>query len=109
MRTPSLRDLVVAGVVVALVLAVALGPFASSSPDGLERVALDQGFDGTAHEHAVADGPFAEYGFRRLDGTLSGAIAAVVGIGVTFAIGAGLLAAVRRLTPQPERDRCGTS
>lgn len=109
MRVRSLRGFVVAGLAIALVLAVGLGPFASSSPDGLERVALDVGFDGTAREHGVANGPFAEYAIGALDGNLSQAIAAVVGIGVTFAIGAGVLAAVRRLTPHPQRDRSGTS
>lgn len=32
------------GLVIALVVAAFLSPFASSSPDGLERVAEDQGF-----------------------------------------------------------------
>lgn len=109
MRRLSLRQFVLAGLAVAAVLAVALGPLASTSPDGLERVASDEGFDGTAREHATTDHLFADYAVSALDGPLSQAVAAIVGIGFTFAIGAGLLAVSRRLTSQSQRDRCGTS
>lgn len=54
-------------VAVALGLAISLGiavfgaPWASSSPDGLQRVASDEGFDGTQTEHATAGSPAAGY------------------------------------------------
>jgi hypothetical protein len=54
---------VVAGIfVVALILAGVVSFYASSNPDGLNRVALDKGFSDTEKDHATADGPFAGYG-----------------------------------------------
>ena len=41
---------VVGGLLVALGLAFFVSRFASSSPDGLNKVAIDQGFDDTADE-----------------------------------------------------------
>ncbi len=55
------------GLAVALVLAFFVSPFASSKPDGLEKVAIDQGFDDTAKDHALADAPLADYGVEGVD------------------------------------------
>jgi cobalt/nickel transport system permease protein len=52
-------DLVLGGVIVALLLAVFVAPFASSLPDGLERVAATLGFAGRGSESAAA--PLAGY------------------------------------------------
>ena len=57
----------VVAVVVAVGLALSLGiavfaaPWASSSPDGLERVATDEGFESTAAEHVAGSSPAADY------------------------------------------------
>lgn len=93
------RALLVAMLVgVALVAFVA--PFASSSPDGLEKVSADEGFDtGTAHD--LADGPLADYAVDGVDNEgMSTALAGTLGVLVTFAIGAGLFYVTRhkRLT-----------
>ena len=72
---------VLAGLVVALALGVFVSPFASGSPDGLERVAIDKGFE----EQAAADPvwsslPFPDYQFPWLgEGRLSTAVAALAG------------------------------
>ena len=50
-----------AGLALCLGIAVFAAPWASSSPDGLERVAIDEGFEGEASEHALADSPAADY------------------------------------------------
>lgn len=42
------RTIAIAGVVLALALAAFASPFAATSPDGLERVAEDQGIAATA-------------------------------------------------------------
>lgn len=49
------------GLALCLGIAVFAAPWASGSPDGLERVAMDEGFDGEATEHALADSPAADY------------------------------------------------
>jgi cobalt/nickel transport system permease protein len=87
--------LVGGGLVLALVLAFAISPFASSDPDGLERVAIDRGFDDTATEHAAADSPLAEYAVSGVDGRASTALAGIIGVAVTFAVATGAFLVVR--------------
>lgn len=100
---------VVGGLIVVLGLAFFVSPLASSSPDGLERVAIDQGFADTADGHAAADGPLADYGVKGVeDEGLSTGLAGVIGVAVTFGLGMilfGLLRAVRaRRTTVPAPD-----
>lgn len=88
---------VAAGLVVAVALAFLLAPEASSEPDGLEKVAIDEGFVDGATDHDLADSPTADYGVRGVDDTrLSTGLAGVIGIGVTFLVAGGLLLLVRR-------------
>ncbi|GBD84609.1 fused nickel transport protein NikMN [bacterium BMS3Abin02] len=78
---------VAAGFGVALLVAAFLSPFASSSPDGLERVADDQGFAETAQPGIVEDrSPLAGYEFGG-EGGLATAVAGVAGVGITFGVG----------------------
>ncbi|WP_031007305.1 energy-coupling factor ABC transporter permease [Streptomyces sp. NRRL F-5727] len=89
----------IGGVVTALVLAGVVSFYASASPDGLEKVAADQGIDAKAeeYEHATADSPLADYGVRGVDSArLSGGLAGVIGVGATLAVGTGAFWAVRR-------------
>ena len=58
---------VVGGLIVALGLAFFVSPLASSSPDGLNKVAIDKGFSDTQKDHALADGPLAGYGVKGVD------------------------------------------
>jgi cobalt/nickel transport system permease protein len=91
------RAFVAAGLVVAAALAFLVAPAASSRPDGLERVAIDEGFAGTADEHALADSPTADYEVRGVDDERLGTgLAGLLGIGVTFALAGGVLLLVRR-------------
>jgi len=86
-----------AGLLVALVLAGLVSGFASSSPDGLEKVAQDKGFLATAEDSALAESPLADYGVSGVDNErLSTGLAGVIGVGITFAFGLGLFALVRR-------------
>ena len=78
-------------------LAFFVSPHASSSPDGLERVAIDQGFIDTATDHAMADAPLADYGVRGVDDPgLSTGLAGVIGVAVCFALGSAFVLVVRR-------------
>lgn len=77
---------VLAGLVAAAALVIFVSPRASSSPDGLEKVAADSGINAGEQSHALAGSPFADYGVA----------AGLVGIVATFAIGTGLVWLVRR-------------
>ncbi|MEU9857486.1 energy-coupling factor ABC transporter permease [Streptomyces sp. NPDC047974] len=95
----SPRKVWIGGVVTALVLAGVVSFYASASPDGLEKVAADQGIDAKAeeYEHATADSPLADYGVKGVDSArLSGGLAGVIGVGLTLAVGTGAFWAVRR-------------
>lgn len=93
---PVRRALLVA-LAVAAFLAIAIAPFASSSPDGMERVAIDEGFIATAADHDLADGPLADYAVEGVEGErITVSLAGLVGVVVTFAATAGLVALARR-------------
>lgn len=83
---------VVAGLVVSAVLAFGVSRWASSSPDGLEKVAADEALDAGEQVHPFEDGPLAGYSTPGLDdaGTATG-VAGLVGVAVTFAAAGGLV------------------
>jgi cobalt/nickel transport system permease protein len=91
------KPFAIAGVLVALLLAVGVSQFASSAPDGLERVAADHGIADRAGEHTFADGVLADYATSGIDNeTLSLAIAGAAGVTITLVVGFGLISALRR-------------
>ncbi|MEG8279380.1 energy-coupling factor ABC transporter permease [Streptomyces sp. AHA2] len=93
----SHRKVWAAGLVTSLVLAGFVSFYASANPDGLEKVAGDNGIDEKAEEHAAADSPLADYGVKDVDDArLSGGLAGVVGVGVTVVAGSTVFWAVRR-------------
>lgn len=80
------------GLAIALLLAFGLSRYASSEPDGLEKVAADQALDSGEERHALADGPFADYSTGGVDDPgLATGLAGVVGVLATFAIAGGLV------------------
>ncbi|MEV4965116.1 MULTISPECIES: energy-coupling factor ABC transporter permease [Streptomyces] len=92
----STRTVWAAGLAAALVLAGFVSFYASANPDGLEKVAADQGIDEKAQEHGAADSPLADYGVRNItDARLSGGLAGVIGVGATVVVGSGVFWAVR--------------
>lgn len=91
------RTFYAAALLLTLVLAGIVSGFASSSPDGLEKVAEDKGFGGTARTHDLAGSPLAGYGVQGVDNArLSGGLAGLLGVGVTLAVGSGVFLLVRR-------------
>jgi cobalt/nickel transport protein len=104
------RKFILAGLLVALLLAGIVSNFASSQPDGLDSVALKgctvsgegkitSGDCPARHEKAnqTERSPLAGYGIRGIDNPyLSTGLAGVLGVGVTFGIGAGLFWLARR-------------
>jgi len=104
---------------VALVLAVGLAHLASSKPDGLEKVALQQDF--AKLEKTTASAPMPDYEVSALKGAVGGPVArtaaGLFGVLLTFGLvlGLGKLLARRRRatdrTPAPTDlpDASGTS
>lgn len=103
------------GLVVALVLAGLVSPFASGDPDGLEHV-LQRGcdFDGEGEvssgtcpaqaeqEHRLADSPLADYGLRGVEQEgLATGLSGVIGVLITLLAGGGLFWLLRRRGPVP--------
>jgi cobalt/nickel transport system permease protein len=95
-RKTTLGWMIGAGLAVALILAFFVSPFASSSPDGLEKVAADKRIDTDVKDHALGDGPLADYSVKGVDNSrLSTGLAGVLGVVLTFALGLGLFMVVR--------------
>lgn len=91
------RRLFLVGLAIALGIAVVVAQFASSSPDGLEFVAEQQGFLDTADDHDLAEVPLADYG-ETLTSTnwVNTGIAGLAGTLATLAIGYGVFWLARR-------------
>ncbi|HET6692169.1 MAG TPA: PDGLE domain-containing protein [Miltoncostaeaceae bacterium] len=79
-------------------LATAVSPFASSHPDGLERVAIDQGFIGAGAGHPAQDAsPIAGSAFPGVrDPRVATGAAGFVGTLGIFALGSGIAWTLRR-------------
>ncbi|WP_189101845.1 energy-coupling factor ABC transporter permease [Streptomyces kronopolitis] len=93
----SARRIWLAGLAAALVCAGGISYYASASPDGLEKVAHDQGIDAKAEDHAAKDSPLADYSVKDItDARLSGGLAGVIGVGATLAVGTGVFVVLRR-------------
>ena len=102
MKRVRLGAFIAAGVVIALALAFFVRPEASSKPDGLNKVAIDKGFDDQKAAHVLDDVPTAGYVVEGVDDErLSTGLAGIIGVAVTFAFGAGLFFLVRRARRTP--------
>ncbi len=102
----STKAFVALALAVAVGLAVAVSPYASSSPDGLDKVAEDKGFIDTEDPHSIQDSsPVPDYAFPGVDNErVATGLAGFLGTLAVFAIGLGLaalLAAGRRTRRTP--------
>ncbi len=94
MRT---RNLLIALLAVSLLFAGIVSYYASSSPDGLEKVSADHGIDAQAQDHDLDGSPLADYGVKGVDNPrLSTGLAGVIGVGVTGLAASALVLVVRR-------------
>ncbi|MDP8964503.1 MAG: PDGLE domain-containing protein [Cyanobacteriota bacterium] len=89
------RAFVIAGLGVALLIAICLSPFASKNPDGLDRVSQDLKFDQKADEDAPARklpfyAVFEEYAFRGVPEAVATPLAGLVGTLATFGLAWGM-------------------
>jgi cobalt/nickel transport system permease protein/cobalt/nickel transport protein len=96
----STRALVLAGIVVAFLIAGVASFYASSDPDGLTKVSQEKGFASSADDHGAADGPLAGYETKGVgNARLSGGMAGVVGSLVVLVLAGGTVVLVRRRRP----------
>jgi hypothetical protein len=97
-RAIPMRLFVALALSLAIGLAFFLSPYASSSPDGLNRVAGDKGFDGRARIHSIQeDSPIPGYAFPGIaDEKLAKGLAGFIGTLGVFTLGYGVAVTVRR-------------
>jgi len=89
------------GVFVAAAFATVVSQFAFDDPDGLEKVAVDQGFADRATDHALDSSVFADYATRGIgNATLSLAVAGLAGVTICLLVAFGLVSASRRRLPE---------
>ena len=93
----SNRKFIIAGLLISALLAGGASFYASSSPDGLEKVAEEIGFLDTAKDHANADTALSDYGVKGVESErLSVGVAGVIGVIATGAVSGGLFLLLRR-------------
>ncbi|MDJ0578928.1 PDGLE domain-containing protein [Crocosphaera sp.] len=85
------RSFMLTAMGIALIVAVFVSPFASSNPDGLDRVSQDLKFEDKAIEDAPAQklpfyAVFEEYALRGVPDILATPLAGLAGTVVTFGI-----------------------
>ena len=83
-RTLLARYWWVGGLAVAAIVAALAAAFASADPDGLDSVAIQQGFEDARQEPGFSIIP--GYVVPGLDGTAATIIAGLVGIAIVFAV-----------------------
>lgn len=112
-RRKALWLFVIGGLLVASGLAFFVSPYASSSPDGLIKVATQEGFDGSAKAHALDGSPLAGYAVKGVDNQkLSKGLSGIIGVSMTFGIGMilfGVLVRRNRRMPRTPADSSGGS
>jgi PDGLE domain len=98
----NLRLFLAGGLLVALGLAMLVSGFASSAPDGLNKVAGDHGIAASAKQHLFENGPLAGYAVKGVgNDRVSTAISGLIGVLVTFGIGLALFALLRAMRSGP--------
>ncbi|WP_248962582.1 energy-coupling factor ABC transporter permease [Sphaerisporangium perillae] len=100
----SLRPILIGGALVAVLLAGVVSFYASSSPDGLEKVAGDKGLNANEQSHVLGDSPLADYGVKGVGNErLAVGLAGVAGVGITVLAGGAIFYTVRRRTRDREK------
>jgi hypothetical protein len=105
-RSRRTKIFVLVGLLVALALAGVGSYYASSDPDGLTKVSEDKGFAKSEKQHDLGNSPLAGYDTKEVDNDrLSGGMAGVIGVGVTFVIAAGAAVLIRRCGKPADESR----
>jgi hypothetical protein len=93
-----MRLFVILALAVAIGLGTAISPFASSSPDGLEKVATEQAFIDDGQLHSVQDeSPIPDYAFPGVNNDrVATGLAGFAGTLLVFGLGYGIATIARR-------------
>ncbi len=95
------RKDVLIGLLLAFSISILFVPFASQSPDGLEKVAAEQGFASKENENPSLAAPFADYRIPGIsDKNVSAAISGVIGALAVFCTAGGISALLKRRKPR---------
>lgn len=81
----SIKRFVSLAILISVLVAGILSYFASSNPDGLEKVSADKGLDVQVTDSATSDSFFADYGIAGLENSTG--LAGLVGVIITGGIG----------------------
>lgn len=101
------RTFLLIGLGVALLISGVISYYASSSPDGLEYTAGEQGFLDSAQDSATAGSPLADYGVSGVaNERLSVGLAAIIGVLVVLLLATLLTTLLKRRRPSkdPSKD-----
>jgi cobalt/nickel transport protein len=86
-----MRRIILIGLLAALAIALLLSPFASQSPDGLEKVADDKGFLQKGEEKEIFSAPIPDYTLPGVKNEgMATSLAGLIGTLVVFAAASGL-------------------
>ena len=92
------RFLVLVSLLLVAGFAFVASPWASEEPDGMARVAREEGFAPSEREHALQDSPVADYEVEGVeDEDLSTGLAGALGVLVTFVLTLSLVGGARYL------------
>lgn len=98
---PRSTAFVIAGAAIALSLGALVSPWASPDPDGLERVASEQGFAERGGEHALRNSPVAGYALDGVDDDrVAAGLGGLIGVLATFAAATAVFAVLRARRPK---------
>ena len=97
----SNRKFFASALLVSALLAGGASFYASSSPDGLEKVAEDVGFIETEKDHTFGDFTLSGYGIAGLENAprLSVGFAGLIGVVATALVAMGLFMLIRKKAP----------
>lgn len=91
-QTPTPRKGIFIGLfIAALLIAGGVSYYASSKPDGLEKVATEKGIDARVKPHHIADSPLANYGVAGISNArASVGLAGILGVVIVAGVAGGL-------------------
>ena len=88
---------IVFGLLTALLLAILLSPFASSWPDGLEKVAEDKGFLEKGEVKPSVTSPIPDYAWPGISNEkIATSFAGIIGTLMVFGMGYGVAALLKK-------------
>ncbi len=100
----SLRLFIIVALTISVGLAMFVAPFASSSPDGLERVAKNHGFLEKGEHSVWAHSPIADYLFPGIKNeAVATGLAGFVGTLVVFIVAYGIVLLLKRVSGGAKR------